>query len=229
MNWWFKFYDSIKGLTPWKRKLLVIVIFVGLVTAMVILGAQKRNEAVSAMVDHLAVQTIPALPDLKVGDVILRKGVGADSYIINEISHSNYSHVGVVSQINPRVEITHATTADDAGSPFEGVITVPIANFVSEARALAIVRYEQIKESAYPQISEYLHSQEGKVFDLSNDPDATYCSNLVYFALKPHTKTDLKYTFYEMLTFSGNYIFPQAFLDDPNSTTIYEYLPDLKK
>lgn len=208
--------------TKYYRWYAIVLIVLALIITSYVLVA-NRNEMIAVHKEKLSLNTIKPLPELKVGDVILRMGVGVDSVVIAKLSNSKFSHVGIISQVHPDIMVTHATTADDAGSAFDGVIKIKLANFVSQSERLAIVRYEQLLKSSQEQIQAYLSSQEGKPFILSTDSNALYCSNLVLVALKDHVKLKIEPQQVQLALFQGPYIMPQAFLDDPNASLIYYY------
>ena len=214
---------------PRRRRL-----WAGLIASAVLLAAgagtwlwTERNEVVASTVVKLSMQTIAPLPELEVGDILLRMGVGADSYVIAAASDSLYSHAGIVCAVTPEILVTHATTADDAGSKFEGVITIPIANFVSEASRIAVVRYPGLDEAEKPLVTTYLKSMEGQPFSLNQDSDSIYCSNLVLYALQDHVQIKVEPQKVDMPLFDGTFYFPQAFLEDSQAQLIYVY-PDVQ-
>ena len=95
---------------------------------------------------RLGRNTLPqvALPNphqLQVGDWIFRSGHHADSLLIKRLSHSNFSHVGIVVQTQPTVQIAHATTDDNANLP-DQVLLTPLHEFLSPkmADAVAVAR-----------------------------------------------------------------------------------------
>lgn len=208
--------------TKYYRWYAIVLIVLALIITSYVLVA-NRNEMVAVHKEKLSLNTIKPLPELEVGDVILRMGVGVDSVVIAKLSNSKFSHVGIISQVHPEIMVTHATTADDATSAFDGVIKIKLANFVSQSERLAIVRYEQLPKASQEQIQSYLSSQEGKPFILSTDSNALYCSNLVLSALKDHVKLKIEPQQVQLALFQGPYIMPQAFLDDPNASLIYYY------
>lgn len=189
----------------------------------------KRNEIASSQVTHLSLETIAPLPELKVGDLIFRMGVGTDSFVIADITNSKYSHMGIISSIEPEILVTHATTADDAGSNFEGVITIPLKHFVSEASSLAIGRYQDLKDSSIDDVQAYLKSIEGQPFTITPDPNSIYCSSMVVYALQDHVKMQVEKTLLNIPLNKGEYYVPQAFIDDPNLKIIYVYAPPQDK
>lgn len=183
----------------------------------------KSYDEVEVGVKKLSLETIAPLPELKVGDVIVRMGVGLDSKVIAKLSNSKFSHVGIISQTHPHIMVTHATTADDEGSKFEGVITIELANFVSESERIALVRYEPLPATAQKEIQAYLQSKEGAPFILNAEPDALYCSNLVLYALQDHVAMSIKPQAVKLPLFTGDYYMPQSFIDDPHGNLIYYY------
>ena len=162
------------------------------------------------------------LPELKVGDVIVRQGVSVDSTIIEQFSASIYSHVGMVAQVEPEITVIHATTADDAGAPHEGVVEVPLSAFVHESTAIAIVRFPLPAKALAP-IQTYLRSKLGTAFRLDASAERNYCSTLVATALEPHLRLELKPIYLSLPLLAGDYLFPQAFVDEPHGRIIFRY------
>lgn len=162
------------------------------------------------------------LPELKVGDVIVRQGVSVDSAIIEQFSASIYSHVGMVAQVSPEITVIHATTADDAGAPHAGVVEVPLGAFVHESSAIAIVRFP-LPETAVTPIQHYLRGKLGSAFRLDASAERNYCSTVVAEALAPHLNLELKPIYLSLPLLSGDYLFPQAFVDEPHGRVIFRY------
>lgn len=71
---------------------------------------------------------------LQAGDWVFRGGLAADSRWIRAVSHSRYSHVGMVVQTTPQVLIAHATTDDDPQRP-DQIILSPWQAFASASMA----------------------------------------------------------------------------------------------
>ena len=145
------------------------------------------------------------LPELQVGDVIVRQGVSVDSAIIAQFSASIYSHVGMVAQVEPEITVIHATTADDAGAPHAGVVEVPLSAFVHESTAIAIVRFP-LPANALAPIQSYLRSKLGTEFRLDASAERNY--KPIYLSLP---------------LIDGDYLFPQAFVDEPHGHIIFRY------
>lgn len=169
------------------------------------------------------------LPQVKLGDVILREGTSADSDIIMILSKSKYSHVGIVTEIYPEIEVTHATTDDDPEHPNQ-VITSKLSDFWSDelANAGAIVRYDFMTPSDAVKVAHDVKAKLGNNFNLNpldkDHPDPLYCSTLVYGAIKHvNQKFDLPLSNVNVPLVSGKYIFPQSFLDNEHSKVIYAF------
>lgn len=162
------------------------------------------------------------LPELQVGDVIVRQGVSVDSAIIAQFSASIYSHVGMVAQVEPELTVIHATTADDAGAPHAGVVEVPLSAFVHESTAIAIVRFP-LPANALAPIQSYLRSKLGTEFRLDASAERNYCSTIVAEALAPHLTLELKPIYLSLPLIDGDYLFPQAFVDEPHGHIIFRY------
>lgn len=164
------------------------------------------------------------LPPLELGDWVLRAGTVLDSKIIMEVSHSDYSHIGMIVQITPQILVIHATT-DDGYSQKNQVFLSPLKEFVSSnlAENFLILRPHFLSFEQKKHIAQLLIQDEGKAFLLaSRDQPHLYCTTLLenaiqkeYPAFKPHwTKLDTAF-------FSGEYLFPNAFQEYENVEIIF--------
>lgn len=170
----------------------------------------------------LSLNELNTLPPFKVGDVVLRRGISADSLVITSLSSSRYSHSGIIAAVEPEVLITHATTDDDAGARVSAVITVPLKLFVQEATALAVLRYP-ISDKDIHALQDRLKALEGQPFTLSSNPDSIYCTTIIARTLSPFTRTNLKWTHLNLPSAQGDFLFPEAFMQDHGATLIYQY------
>lgn len=65
-----------------------------------------------------------------VGDCIFRKGIQADSFIVNQITDGEYSHIGMVIVINPEIKIIHVViTHNDDSRPNQAIVS-SLAEFI---------------------------------------------------------------------------------------------------
>ena len=154
----------------------------------------------------------------------------ADSALIAQMSHSIYSHVGMVAQVDPEITVIHATTEDDLGAPHAGVVEVPLRAFVHESTAIAIVRFD-LTPKEQKLIQDFLCSKLGQDFHLDATAERNYCSTIVADALSQHLQLHLQPIYLEIPLLSGDYLFPQAFIDEPHGKLIYRYpsLPEQSK
>lgn len=210
----------------WLRKWWVLGIACGLIFIGVL--AVYRNKVVTSFWHTtqrtLTVEQLDELPQLQVGDLVLRFGVGADSYAIASVSHSQYSHIGIISATKPVITITHATTKDDAGADFNGVVNVPWQHFVEQATKVAIVRYSSLEPEQYPQLQAFLAQQVGREFSFDpQNPQGVYCTTLIEEALTPLIKLQVKRQSINTVLAHGDFLFPEAFLHDPSAQVIYVF------
>lgn len=169
------------------------------------------------------------MPALETGDVILRQGLGIDSAIIARLTDSEFSHVGIVAETEPEIKIIHATTDDHAREP-DQVIASPVAEFISNARALAVKRYKLNPEQK-ERLRTYLKEQLGHSFVLrpGEGSDTLYCSTLVKHALQqggvPSSAEELALQYIDFAAVEGWYLFPESFLQDRRSTLLFYFVP----
>lgn len=168
----------------------------------------------------LRVEDLHNLPELRVGDVVLREGIGDDSLVISQVTKSQFSHIGIVINDNP-IRIMHATTNDDLDNPNQVIIST-LDHFVSYAYRIAVKRYPLSDESRLS-ISEDAMNYVGREFVFSPESkDSLYCTTLLLKMLEPHTELDVSFSYLNIPFMAGNYLYPQSFLDDQNSTLIYQ-------
>ena len=170
----------------------------------------------SASLDHL--------PQLSVGDWVLRKGRILDSRIILELSHGKYSHIGMIIRTTPNIEVIHATT-DDGGEKKEQVIVSPLAEFISPdlAADYLIIRPHFLTGEQKQLIASELEQLQGNTFILAprNQPHL-YCTTLLSEAIQhyePHFAPS--WQFVNTPLFAGEYLFPNAFERYPQTEIIY--------
>ncbi len=127
---------------------------------------------------------------LQNGDIIMRKGEGFVSSVINDLFNTGYnlSHCGIVLVENDSVKVIHTVSSEL--SQIDGVQTESIDKFVRESvlNTLMVVRYKTA-ESTRSQIAEaskaYLSASRHKPFDHKFDlADTTkfYCTELIHYS-----------------------------------------------
>lgn len=196
---------------------IVLSLFTSLLTTFLLYAPHLLHEPLEK---GLNINELSNLPKLKVGDIILRQGIGYDSIIISEFSGSIYTHIGIIVSTNP-IMILHASTNDDK-KRLNQVIVSTLESFLSHAKHIAIKRF-YLTDMQREQISLDSYKWIGKPFVLDLDSNALYCSLLVLYVLSPYIKFSLPYTTLDIGLFKGNYLFPKAFYDDKHSYLIYKY------
>ena len=170
--------------------------------------------------NNLNLSQLNDFPQLEIGDVILRQGLGVDSALISKVSHSQFSHIGMVAAVSPSIVVIHATTDDDP-KHLNQVIVSSLFDFVSKSKRIAVKRYF-LTEKQKREISLFLKSMLGKPFVINGEKDSLYCSTLISKALSPYIDTKkLEYSYLDLPVISGWYLFPEEFLQDKNSSLIY--------
>lgn len=159
-------------------------------------------------------------PPLEVGDLVFRKGLGAEALIINKLSTSPYTHIAMVIQTKPTLLI-HATTDDDKTKPNQ-VFLSSFEDFATHGTKIAIKRLKFSKEQKR-QIAHFAQKELGRKFILSADKEAFYCTNLIENSISKVVKDfKLKRKYVDIAIVNGDYLFPKAFFDDEKSFLIYE-------
>ena len=84
----------------------------------------------------LKMSDLKGLPELKVLDIVLRAGIDLDSLLIQKLSNSPYSHIGVVISTKP-LQILHASSTDTQNK----VAVSEFSYFLANAKGIAVKRY----------------------------------------------------------------------------------------
>ncbi|GEM_PF-596681 len=166
---------------------------------------------------------------VRLGDLVLREGTATDSNVIMMLSSSDYSHIGIVTEISPDIIITHATTDDDPEHA-DQVIKTPLEEFwnTKNADAGMLLRLDFINKDNVNTVINSVNSKIGQSFVLTYKGNSQerpmYCSILIYTALKEVNKDfSLKWQFVDIPLVRGDYLFPQAFIDSKDSKIIYTF------
>ena len=164
------------------------------------------------------------LPQLEIGDWVLRAGTATDSQFIMQLSQSHYSHIGMIIQTTPKLLIIHATT-DDYLPEKDQVLITPLAHFLSPQLAThyLILRPTFLSISQKQNITKIILKEKGKPFILNNKENPhLYCSTLLANAIKQeYPDFSPKWKTLSTVPFDGDYLFPQAFVDYQNVKIIY--------
>lgn len=161
--------------------------------------------------------------NFEVGDLIVRAGTGYESQLIKQLSGSEFSHIGVITQVFPQVMITHATT-DDNPNQENQVIVSTLDEFVQPRLALswAVYRIETLKKNDKNTLVESVQAEIGKPFVLNERYDfPRYCTTIIESGLPDVFKADLKWTKANIVGLKGELLYPNAFLEHDSVELIY--------
>ncbi len=153
----------------------------------------------------------PYLPFLEIGDLVFRAGIGSESFLIENLSQSPYSHIAMVVKTSPTILI-HATTDDDKNAK-DQVILSSMDDFLKLSHKIAIKRLkfdEKTKQKIVAKALEHL----GRKFIISTDKDAFYCTTFLEQSINSITQFHLQYTLIKAPFNEGLYLFPQAFFEN---------------
>lgn len=70
----------------------------------------------------------PYLPSLEIGDLIFRVGIGSESFLIENLSQSPYSHIAMIVKTSPTILI-HVTTDDDKNAKNQVILSSKVYIF----------------------------------------------------------------------------------------------------
>lgn len=184
----------------------------------------------AAMVFSLSPQTpaprpadLSAMPQIEVGDWVLRMGTVADSHLIRHLSGGDYSHIGMVVATKPQIMVIHATTDD--GTALNRVQLTPLSEFFSPdlAQAHAVVRPKFLDKQQNQAIAKRLLARRGEDFVLAaRDQPHLYCTTLLADEIRRIQPTFTPaWQQVNAPLMHGEYLFPQAFSTYPDIQTIY--------
>lgn len=165
------------------------------------------------------------LPTLKIGDWVVRLGTVNDSRWISYLGKSEYSHIGMIVQLHPKILVVHATT-DDGESASNQVIVSELEYFLSPklAQKGAIIRPMFLNQQEKHKIAAFILNQRGRPFILSSkDEPHLYCTTLLSDSIAQfHPSFKPKWNYISAPFFKGEYLFPQAFVDYQDIKVIYQ-------
>ena len=164
------------------------------------------------------------VPPLAVGDWVFRSGTSRESHLIQTLSNSEFSHIGMVVSLQPETLIVHATTDDDPQRSNQ-VLTSTLSAFTDPqlARSFAIARPLFVSPVENQQAAAWLLQQLRQPFVLADRSNAhLYCTTLLADALQ-HSKTPFQPRWQQINApmFSGEYLFPNAFTEHPQIEWLY--------
>ena len=200
------------------KKFLPLILFLLLLLGGVIGLNDGQKPLRPAEVEHF--------PPLQVGDWVLRMGTDADSRIISQAGRSDFSHIGMIVEVEPLM-VVHATTSDSGQEEKDQVLFTPLNEFLSPDAALAyaVIRPLFLSDKQKTEIAKRLRQRVGEKFVLAplNEPHL-YCSSLIAEEIR-RVKPDfqLRTQIVHVPLFNGEYIFPAAFADYPGTQRILTF------
>lgn len=164
------------------------------------------------------------LPSLAVGDWVFRSGTSTESHLIQTLSESEFSHIGMVVSLQPEPLIVHATTDDDPQRANQ-VLSSTLSEFIHPklARNFAIARPSFVTEQDNQQAAAWLLKQLKQPFVLAErTTEHLYCTTLLADALQ-HSAIPFQPMWQQINAplLSGEYLFPSAFADYSGIDWIY--------
>lgn len=169
--------------------------------------------------------------ELRAGDLVLRLGTVTDSLVIAKVSHSAYSHIGMIIQTQPEILVAHATTSDHDYDHDQASITT-LKDFWSRAlcRAGMAARIDGLDERKLDGVISRLIAYKGRPFVLApRDQDHFYCSTMLYDAIRSEDPSfTLKWQNLSYPGFKGEYLFPQSFIGSPRVKRLFAFKNDTK-
>lgn len=166
---------------------------------------------------------------VRVGDWVLRSGTGRESALVEQLSDSAFSHLGLVVRTQPQLLIVHATTSDDVQHPNQVIIS-SFDRFASPrlARRVLVVRPTFLSEAQKQQMAQSAESLLGQAFVLApRQKPNLYCTTLLLRLLRPHVsaQNSTRLPAWQRVNaplLRGEYLFPQAFLAVEGLETVYD-------
>lgn len=156
--------------------------------------------------------------DVQLGDWVFRQGTSLESHMISQVSNSEFSHIGMVVELQPQVMIAHATTSDHATLKNQ-VLLSTWDEFATPrlASQLAIARPQFLSASQQLRIVARVKQQIGQPFVLQDQHRPhLYCTTLLADAIAhEYPAFAPRWQKLQQPLVHGYYLYPQAFAEHP--------------
>ena len=122
------------------------------------------------------------------GDWVFRSETSAESQLIQNLSHSEFSHIGMVASLQPELLIVHATTDDDPQRS-DQVLASTLSEFIAPqfAHSFAIARPRFVTEQENQRAAQRVLQQLQQPFVLAErSSEHLYCTTILADTLQ-HT------------------------------------------
>ena len=158
----------------------------------------------------------------QVGDFVFRKGLDSDSVFIAYLSHSYFSHIGMIVSTQP-LTIIHATTNDKPQHKNQ-VILSSLEEFLSQSRTFGVKRLK-VNPKIRAEIAKKAQSYLGQPFILKSDSTSLYCTTFLEESIKAYLDFEVPYMQINFPILGGKYLFPQSFWEHSLMQTILDVFP----
>ena len=199
-----------------------LLLWVGVALALVV-GWQFNQSTAEPLAAHATVKQL-ILPPLQLGDWVFRQGTSQESALIIQAGKSSFSHIGIVTALEPQILITHATTNDDP-QHLNQVISSSLADFSSPtlAKRIAIARPTFLSAAQQQQVVQRVLSFVGQPFVLAvRESPNLYCTTLIAEAIQqPLPSFNPQWMTLNLPILRGEYLHPQAFAELTELDWIY--------
>lgn len=160
------------------------------------------------------------------GDWLFRRGTSTDSLFVRQVGGGDYSHIGMVVAVAPRVMVIHATTDDDPRH-LDQVLLSSLDEFLQPelAQHFAVARPTFLTPEQNRRIAAQLLASRGQPFvlDARNQPHL-YCTTLLATAIRAQLPSfEPAWTRLDAPLFHGDYLFPKAFAEYPGIEWVYRH------
>lgn len=158
---------------------------------------------------------------LEVGDIIFRTAYGKESRFVQWVSGGEFSHIALITAVEPEIIATHATTNDEEALPNQ-VLATPIEKFLSPtfAKSYLIARPEFLPDNERFRFAEMVAERVGEPYVLKGrEEENLYCTTLLEIPLQqlaPDLTTQLYWHELSLPGVAGEYLFPDTFLSLPD-------------
>jgi len=153
-------------------------------------------------------------PALAVGDWVFRQGTSLESYLIASFGEGDFSHIGMVVQVEPEIQIIHATT-DDFQTLSNQVLLSTWQQFtdVKLAKRVAVARPVFLSAEQRQNVSRSVLAELGKPFVLAaRDKQHLYCTTILADAIQSeYPAFNVNWSWLEQPLLRGEYLHPEAF------------------
>lgn len=148
-------------------------------------------------------------PALAVGDWVFRQGTSLESYLIASFGAGDFSHIGMVVEVEPEIQILHATT-DDLQTLSNQVLLSTWQQFtdVKLAKRVAVARPQFLSAEQRQNISRSLLAELGKPFVLAaRDKQHLYCTTILADAIQSeYPAFNINWSWLEQPLLRGEYL-----------------------